>query len=217
MKITKLVSQRRDPNRVNMYIDEKFFCGLSLDNVAKFGIYVGKDLSDEDLENILFEELKSRFFQRAMNYISRSIKTEFQVIRYLKNLSFKKKGEWYTDISNENLESIIELTVKKLKEYGYIDDEEFAQQFIQSRIKNKPRGKLILQSELMSKGVEANLAREKVEELVEDEYDMLKRIYLKKYGNEKMDLSDSKKIDFLRRKGFNWDLINQFINNEFTN
>ena len=75
----------------------------------------------------------------------------------------------------------------------------------------------ILQSELMSKGVEANLAREKVEELVEDEYDMLKRIYLKKYGNEKMDLSDSKKIDFLRRKGFNWDLINQFINNEFTN
>ena len=120
MKITKLVSQRRDPNRVNMYIDEKFFCGLSLDNVAKFGIYVGKDLSDEDLENILFEELKSRFFQRAMNYISRSIKTEFQVIRYLKNLSFKKKGEWYTDISNENLESIIELTVKKLKEYGYI-------------------------------------------------------------------------------------------------
>ena len=217
MKITKLVSQRRDPNRVNMYIDEKFFCGLSLDNVARFGIYVGKDLSDEDLENILFEELKSRFFQRAMNYISRSIKTEFQITRYLKNLSFKKKGEWYTDISNENLESIIELTVKKLKEYGYIDDEEFAQQFIQSRIKNKPRGKLILQSELMSKGVEANLAREKVEELVEDEYDMLKRIYLKKYGNEKMDLSDSKKIDFLRRKGFNWDLINQFINNEFTN
>ncbi len=217
MKITKLVSQRRDPNRVNMYIDEKFFCGLSLDNVAKFGIYVGKDLSDEDLENILLEELKNRFFQRAMNYISRSIKTEFQITRYLKNLSFKKKGEWYTDISNENLESIIELTVKKLKEYGYIDDEEFAQQFIQSRIKNKPRGKLILQSELMSKGVELNLAREKVEELVEDEYDMLRRIYLKKYGNEKMNLSDSKKIDFLRRKGFNWDLINQFINNEFTN
>ncbi|MFA5633859.1 MAG: RecX family transcriptional regulator [Candidatus Dojkabacteria bacterium] len=217
MKITKLVSQRRDPNRVNMYIDEKFFCGLSLDNVARFGIYVGKDLSDEDLENILFEELKSRFFQRAMNYISRSIKTEFQITRYLKNLSFKKKGEWYTDISNENLESIIELTVKKLKEYGYIDDEEFAQQFIQSRIKNKPRGKLILQSELMSKGVELNLAREKVEELVEDEYDMLRRIYLKKYGNEKMNLSDNKKIDFLRRKGFNWDLINQFINNEFTN
>ena len=217
MKVTKLSSQKRDPNRVNMYIDEDFFCGISLDSVAKFNIYIGKEFEERELENVLFEELKGRFSQRAMNYISRAIKTEFQVRRYLKDLSYKKKGKWFTDIPQEQLETIINETVSKLKEYGYLNDEEFAEQFIQSRVKNKPRGKTILVSELISKGVNIDLAREKVEELVEDEYDMLKRIYTKKYGNEEITMEDNKKIDFLKRKGFNWDLINEFINNEFTN
>lgn len=216
MKVTKLVSQKRDPDRVNMYVDEEFFCGISLDGIAKFNIYLGKELEENDLEEILFEELKNRFFQRAINYISRAIKTEVQLKRYLKELSFKKKGKWFTDISKESLEEIINDTAERLKEYNYLNDEVFAEEFLQSRMKNKPRGKAVLLSELISKGVNAELAKEKIEEIVEDEYAMLKRVYEKKYGSEKMSIRDSKKIDFLRRKGFSWDLINEFLNNEFT-
>ncbi|MFA7654484.1 MAG: RecX family transcriptional regulator [Candidatus Dojkabacteria bacterium] len=216
MKVTKLVSQKRDPDRVNMYIDEEFFCGISLDGIAKFNIYLGKELEESDLEEILFEELKNRFFQRAIDYISRAIKTEVQLKRYLRELSFKKKGKWFTDVSKESLEEIINDTAERLKEYNYLNDEVFAEEFLQSRMKNRPRGKSVLLSELISKGVNAELAKEKVEELVEDEYVMLKRIYEKKYGNENMSIQDSKKIDFLRRKGFSWDLINEFLNNEFT-
>lgn len=216
MKVTKLVSQKRDPDRVNMYIDEEFFCGISLDGIAKFNIYLGKELEENDLEEILFEELKNRFFQRATNYISRAIKTEVQLKRYLRELSFKKKGKWFTDVSKESLEEIINDTAERLKEYNYLNDEVFAEEFLQSRMKNRPRGKSVLLSELISKGVNAELAKEKVEELVEDEYAILKRIYEKKYGDENMSIQDSKKIDFLRRKGFSWDLINEFLNNEFT-
>lgn len=216
MKVTKLVSQKRDPDRVNMYIDEEFYCGISLDGIAKFNIYLGKELEESDLEEILFEELKNRFFQRAIDYISRAIKTEVQLKRYLKELSFKKKGKWFTDISKESLEEIINDTAERLKEYNYLNDEVFAEEFLQSRMKNRPRGKSVLLSELISKGVNAELAKEKVEELVEDEYAILKRIYEKKYGDENMFIQDSKKIDFLRRKGFSWDLINEFLNNEFT-
>jgi regulatory protein len=216
MKVTKLVSQKRNPDRVNMYIDEEFFCGISLDGIAKFNIYLGKELEESDLEEILFEELKNRFFQRAIDYISRAIKTEVQLKRYLRELSFKKKGKWFTDVSKESLEEIINDTAERLKEYNYLNDEVFAEEFLQSRMKNRPRGKSVLLSELISKGVNAELAKEKVEELVEDEYVMLKRIYEKKYGNENMSIQDSKKIDFLRRKGFSWDLINEFLNNEFT-
>ena len=199
-----------------MYIDEEFYCGISLDGIAKFNIYLGKELEESDLEEILFEELKNRFFQRAINYISRAIKTEVQLKRYLKELSFKKKGKWFTDISKESLEEIINDTAERLKEYNYLNDEVFAEEFLQSRMKNRPRGKSVLLSELISKGVNAELAKEKVEELVEDEYAILKRIYEKKYGDENMSIQDSKKIDFLRRKGFSWDLINEFLNNEFT-
>lgn len=214
MKVTKLSSQKKDSSRVNMYIDDEFFCGLSLDSVSKFNIYDGKEIDAEELEEILFEELKSRFSQRALSYVSKTIKTEFQLRRYLRTLSIKKRGTWYKDIEKEQLGRIFNEVIEKLNEYGYINDEQFAEQFILSRIKNKPRGKIILVSELMSKGVNKEIAREKVDELVEDEYEVLKRTYEKKFKEENITIRDRKKIDFLKRKGFSWDLIEKLIKNE---
>jgi len=216
MKVTKLSSQKKDPSRVNLYIDGKFFFGITLDNLARFGIYVGKELQEEEVSKIQTYELKSRFLSRATEYISKSIKTEFQLRRYLKDLSFKKKNVWYSNIEEEELEKIFNDIIHKLKQYGYLNDSVFAEQFILSRIKNKPRGKSILISELLSKGVSKEIAESKVEELVEDEYQVLKEVYRKKYKDEKIGMDDRKKIDFLRRKGFDWDLIEKYINNEFT-
>ncbi len=214
MKVTQLSSQKKDPSRVNLYIDEEFFCGLSLDAVAKFAIYKGREIEEKELAEILVDELKNRFAQRAMSYISRAIKTEYQMRRYLKTLSIKKKGTWYKDIRDDQLQEIFDGIIAKLKGYGYLDDEEFAFQFINSRIRSKPRGKRVLVSELMSKGVNKDLAKKKVDELVEDEYDVLRRVYEKKYKGDKITIRDNKKIDFLKRKGFNWDLIKQLIEDE---
>ena len=40
------------------------------------------------------------------------------------------------------------------------------------------------------------------------------RVFEKKYGECKLSKKDRKKIDFLHRKGFDWDLIERLINNE---
>jgi len=216
MKITALETQKRDNSRLNMYIDENFFCGISLNVVAKFGIYQGKELSDNELNEILNAELRERFFDRAVSFIIRSPKTEFQVRRYLKDLAFKKKGKWFQDISKEELQSIEEDIVSRLLEYEYIDDKKYAQMFVESRIKNKPRGKNILFGELISKGVSRDTTQKVLGEIVEDEYGILVATYRKRFKEEKISFEDRKKIDFLRRKGFNWDLIENFINNEST-
>jgi len=214
MKITALEIQKRDSSRLNMYIDEDFFCGISLNVVAQFGIYQGKELLEDDLKKILNAELKARFFDRAVSYLVRSPKTEFQVRRYLKDLAFKKKGKWFQDISKEDLQSIEEDIVSRLLEYEYIDDEKYAKMFVESRIKNKPRGKNILFGELISKGVSRDTTQKVLSEILNDEYGILVATYRKRFKDENISFEDRKKIDFLRRKGFNWDLIENFINNE---
>jgi len=214
MKVTALETQKRDSSRLNMYIDENFFCGISLNVVAQFGIYQGKELSEDELKEVLNAELKARFFDRAASYLVRSPKTEFQVRRYLKDLAFKKKGKWFQDISKEELQNIEENIVSRLLEYEYIDDEKYAQMFVESRIKNKPRGKNILLGELISKGVSRDTAQKVLGEMLEDEYSILVATYRKRFKEESISFDDRKKIDFLRRKGFNWDLIESFINNE---
>lgn len=214
MKVTKLSSQKKDPSRVNLYIDGEFVVGISLNSVAKYNLYVTKEVSESELEEILFCVLKDRFQERAMGYISRALHTQYQLRKYLRDLAFKKKGTWYSDISKEELENIFNEIIEKIQEYGYLDDSVYAEQFILSRIKNKPRGKNILISELISKGVHRDIARKKVEELVEDEYDILVKTYNKKYKEKPITINDRKKIDFLRRKGFSWDLIQKYIDNE---
>lgn len=214
MKISKLISQRRDSSRVNLYLEGDFFCSISLNTVAKFDIYVGKDIDEEKLNEILVSDLQLRLFDRACLYISKSIKTEKQIKRYIQDILLKKKGIWYANLDKDLLLGISENVIKNLNKYSYIDDENYAELFISSRLKNKPRGKIILISELISKGVSKEIAQRKVDEMVEDEYDILKRTYEKKYKDEKISLDDRKKISFLLQKGFSWDLIEELINNE---
>lgn len=214
MKITALETQKRDSSRLNMYIDENFFCGVSLNVVAQFGIYQGKELLEDELNEILKAELRARFFDRAVSFLVRSPKTEFQVRRYLKDLAFKKKGKWFEEISKEDLSEIEEFVIKKLLEYEYLNDERYAQLFVESRIKYKPRGKNILYGELISKGVSKDIVEKVLGEMLGDEYAILVSTYRKRFKDQKISLEDRKKIDFLRRKGFNWDLIEKFINDE---
>ncbi len=214
MKITALESQKKDPSRVSVYVDGLFYCGVSVNSIAKHSLYSGKDVDERVLENMKFTELVDRFFDRAISFLERSPKTEKQVKQYIKELAFKKKGQWFEELSHEDLGKISEIVLGKLNEYQYIDDRRYAELFVSSRMHTKPRGKDILLMELISKGVSKDIATEVVNSLVEDEYGLLKQTYYKKYKEEKITMEDRKKVDFLRRKGFKWDLIEQFINNE---
>lgn len=215
MKITALESQKKDPSRVSVYADGLFYCGVSVNNIAKYSLYAGKDVDEKVLENMKFSELVDRFFDRAISFLERAPKTEKQVKQYIKELAFKKKGKWFEELNNEDFGKISEIVLGKLNEYQYIDDKRYAELFVSSRMRTKPRGKDILLMELIVKGVSREIASEVVNNLVEDEYGLLKQTYYKKYKDENITMEDRKKIDFLRRKGFNWDLIEQFINNEF--
>lgn len=214
MKVTLLEYQKKDPSRVNLYIDGAFFCGISLNTLAKYGLYGGKDVEQQVLDDLFFSELEGRFFERAASLLDHGQKTEKQLRMYLKDLVFKKKGKWFETLDNDTAALIVEKVVTKLKEYGYINDEKYAQEFVSSRMKSRPRGKDILIMELVSKGIDRQIAQEVVTTQVVDEYGLLDAVYKKKYKEEKLTFSDRKKIDFLKRKGFDWDLIEKYINNE---
>lgn len=215
MIVSKLEYQKRDPNRVNLFIDGKFFCGISLDTLAKESLYEGLEIGEADLNRILEMEITNRFLSRAMEYIARSPKTEFQMFKYLKELKFKKKGIWYKEDLDIEWEKLFNMIVEKLKKYKYIDDENFARLFVSSRLKNKPRGKSVLIGELLSKGVSKDIAELVCNEEILDEYELLKTAFEKKYRGKKFDYKDSKMVNFLLRKGFSWDLIQRLKNDDY--
>ena len=148
MKISALSTQKKDSNRVNMFLDGEFACGISVNTIAKYNLFVDKEITSDEYQEILLSDLEERLFNRAANYLNRAIKSKRQVKTYINTLLIKKKGKWFSHLENEQQRGLVDKVLTKLEEYSYINDGEYAEQFILSRIKNKPRGKGVLLSEL---------------------------------------------------------------------
>ena len=205
MVITNIGLQKKDNGRFNLEVDGRFVCSISATTIAIYTLYKDKEISEEQLNEIIKKEIENRFFDRALTLVSASPKTKRQVEMYLKQLAFKKKGLWFEE--GLDLENVFERIIEKLVKYKYIDDKEYATLFVESRLKNKPRGKQVLISELISKGVDIHIAKEVVDKLVVDTHELIVKAFKKRFRDTKFDAKNRKHVDFLLRKGFDWDDI----------
>jgi regulatory protein len=109
-------------------------------------------------------------------------------------------------------EEIVDAVLEKLKEYKYLDDEQFARDLAVSKLRQKPQGKRRLKQSLSQK----KLDKEIVDEAIDSAFEKLpetelidraiqKRLRLKGHPETR---EDKKKFyDYLLRQGFSYDLI----------
>jgi regulatory protein len=206
-KIQKTQTVKKSPSKVKVSFEENTYI-ISVNTFAHFALYDGKEIEDSELEEILVHDLRSDLFERCVNNITYSPRTQSQVRDYIRKY-LKKIGVLELNIDSGNL---IEEMIEKLKEFKYINDYEYAELFVKSRIKNKPKSRYFLLSELLSKGIDKELANEVLDSLMPDSLEMLRRVYEKKFKDEPITFEDKKKISYLQRKGFLWDDISQFVN-----
>ena len=90
-EITAITPQMKDKTRCNIYIDGRFYCGMSLETTIKNRLKVGQIVSLEKLSLMQLESEKSTALDKALTHISATRKTEKQVCDFL-----KKKGIYKT-------------------------------------------------------------------------------------------------------------------------
>jgi regulatory protein len=115
-------------------------------------------------------------------------------------------------------DNCIEATVAELYKFGYLDDEAFAESYINDRIKLRPAGKSLIRAELRKKGIDRGMIDKKLDELLsaEDELASAKEILRKKLrtANSKDENKIKAKLAFhLRSRGFSSAVINEAIQN----
>lgn len=111
-------------------------------------------------------------------------------------------------------EAIVDAVIEKLKEYKYLDDEQFARDLAVSKLRQKPQGKRRLQQSMSQKKIDketvATAIAEAFEKMPEDELidqAIAKRLRLK--GNPETRDDTKKFYDHLLRQGFGYDLIRE--------
>ena len=83
-EITAITPQVKDKTRCNIYIDGRFYCGMSLETTIKNRLKVGQIVSLEKLSLMQLESEKSTALDKALTHISATRKTEKQVCDFLK-------------------------------------------------------------------------------------------------------------------------------------
>ncbi len=109
-------------------------------------------------------------------------------------------------------EKILNEVLEKLKELKYVNDEEFAENYINYRTKISPRGKFLLKQELLKKGIEGSLIEQTLDKINLDELDLAKQLVehktksLKSFEPQKQ---KEKLMRFLQSRGFGYDVIKE--------
>ncbi len=108
--------------------------------------------------------------------------------------------------------AIVDEVLEKLKEYDYVNDEQFARMFAASKLRQKPVGKRRLKQTLSQKKLDKETIEQAIEKVYENtpedeviEIAIKKRLRIKGKPETR---EDSKKFyDHLMRQGFSYDLI----------
>lgn len=135
MKITKLEYQKKDPNRVNVYVDEKFAVGLEANDIIKLGIFSGQEIFPDELNKIIGKSEFGKLLNKAINFLSFRPRSEWEIKRKFKS----------------------EELIKKLKELRLIDDEVFTKWYVEQRNTFRPKGRRMLEMELRRKGIKTKV------------------------------------------------------------
>jgi regulatory protein len=156
-------------------------------------------ISDEDRK--ISDPERAR--QRTMNRAVKLLAAKPRSVRELRERLLEKP---WTD------SAIVDAVIEKLKEYKYLDDQQFAADVALSKLKQKPQGKRRLEQSMARKKLEKvvidEAVRNALEKLPEEELiDIVieKRLRLKGKPETR---EDAKKFyDHLLRQGFGFDLI----------
>ncbi len=151
--ITAITPQKKDATRCNIELDGRFFCGMKLETVMQNRLKAGAEVTAEELSRMQLESEKQTALDKALTHISASMKTEKEVRAYL-----ARKGY---------LEEVTDYAVSRMKEYGYLDDKEYARRYCESA--GGKKGRRLLALELKKRGVSEEDSEEALSGLGDEE------------------------------------------------
>lgn len=194
--ITDMKPQRRDKDRVNVFLDGKFAFSLAY-NQAKV-LTVGQGLSPVAMANLLENDSVDKAYEKAVRFIGYRPRSILEVRNRL-----IKYG-----IDSEMIEKVI----SRLQDENVLNDIDFALLWVENRRTFRPRGKLLLRKELLAKGINDSDIEIALSE-VEESADARQLVYskLSKYDGLSLDSLRKKIWSLLSRRGFDYSVVNDLV------
>ena len=193
-EITAIKAQKRNHQRVSIYLDGEFAFGLS--RFVAGWLEPGRKLSQAEIETLLIKDTYEVAFQKALQFIQYRPRSVEETRRRLNEKGFSS--------------DVIESTIDKLLEKKWLDDLDFAKQWIENRNTFRPRSERLLAYELRLKGLADDKIKQALEKFAGDENELAYQAGIKKakqcQHESKFDFQ--KKVGgFLGRRGYHYGIV----------
>ena len=197
MAVITKIEEQKNKKRVNIFVDDAFFCGLSKETAVIFKFKVGLEIDENLLKEAVFDSEVKRAFEKASDYLSVRMHTKKELFEKLLKKGYEKE--------------VIAEAIKKLEEYHFVDDELMAKEFVSQ---NSKYSKRMLENKLRAKGVFSDIVEDAISERSDDEEFALCKKQAEKYVQSK-DMSKEgavqKMTASLLRKGFSYENIKKSL------
>jgi regulatory protein len=203
MQITALEVQKKNPNRVNVYLDGEFAFGLS--RIVAAWLEPGMKINQEKINSLQAADTSEIVYQKALKLLDYRPRTEKEIYQRLAQKGYEPEN--------------IEITIDRLRTANLVQDGQFARMWVENRNTSHPRSMRLMQYELKMKGVQDVLIENA---LAESESDLtLAQRAAEKHARKLRNLEwldFRKKLSaFLARRGFSFETINFVVRSVWEN
>jgi regulatory protein len=193
-KITAIEPQKWRKDRVNVFVDDKY--AFSLQEILAARLKRGQVLTDPEIDTLRQQDAIESVYEKALFYLSFRPRSEQEMRRYLHD-----KG-----LDDEQGEQIL----ARLKRAHLVDDQDFAQFWVESRQEHHPRGRRALRAELSRKGVPRDVIDASIENVDEEAqaFDAARRM-VHRLASLEQRVFFHRLLGYLQRRGFGYEVAIQ--------
>jgi regulatory protein len=195
-KVTALKVQKHHPNRVNVYLDNEFSFGLS--RITAAWLQVGQELSPTKIAKLQADDAREVAYMQALRFLDYRPRSRAEVRRNL------EKHAVPADIIND--------VFKRLERSGLVNDERFAQDWVENRSEFRPRSRKALAYELHRRGLDDSAIQKALEGLNEESmaYQAAHK-HARRFEGLPLRDFNNKLGSYLARRGFSYDIIKDVV------
>jgi regulatory protein len=150
--ITALRIQKRDKERVNVFLDGEYAFSLSLN--AALALKRGQPLNQADIERLQRDDEVNRAYHHALRMLGYRPRRRLEIERRLRQKDYSAEA--------------IDAAIERLIANQHLNDAAFAQSWLDNRERFRPRGARALRYELRQKGLESSTINDALTDLDED-------------------------------------------------
>ena len=224
--VTAIKPAAKVENRVNVFINDKYDFSLEITQVVDLHLKVGKRLTEKELSDCRHASEFGKLYCHTLEFTltrphsvkevrehlkKRRLRRETMNRQAIKNRSKSKEERIRFNLRTKEMplytDQDIDAVISRLLEKGYLNDQKFAEFYVENRYTKKGISKKRLVSELKNKGISTECIEQAFLNTGRDDLEEIKKIInrkIKKYPSEKL-------IQYLVRQGFDYQQVKAVV------